>query len=120
FLWMLLTALKTDGEVLSGASVLPQEWRWDNFAAALRAAPFHIYARNSLIIATAQTAMTLVLGSAAGYALAKLKFRASRWILAGVLAAMMIPGYATIVPQFLIVRFMPLFGGNDLFGQGGI
>ena len=32
---------------------------------------------------------------------------------------MMIPFYATVIPQFLIVRFMPLFGGNNLFGQGG-
>jgi multiple sugar transport system permease protein len=31
----------------------------------------------------------------------------------------MIPFYATVIPSFLLVRFMPLFGGNDILGQGG-
>lgn len=119
FAWMLLTALKTEGEVAASTSLLPANPQWGNFAEALRAAPFHLYARNSLIIALAHTAMTLTYASAAGYALAKLRFTGARLIFGGFLAAMMIPGYATIVPQFLIVRFMPLFGGNDLLGQGG-
>jgi multiple sugar transport system permease protein len=37
-----------------------------------------------------------------------------------VLATLMVPYQVTIIPQFVIVRHMPLFGGNDLFGQGGI
>ncbi|WP_246465034.1 carbohydrate ABC transporter permease [Ruania alkalisoli] len=119
FLWMLLTALKTDGEIARGGSLLPQEWQWSNFASALEAAPFHIYARNSLLIAVGHTVMTLTYASAAGYALAKLRFSGAKWLFGGFLAAMMIPSYATIVPQFLMVRFMPLFGGNDIFGQGG-
>jgi multiple sugar transport system permease protein len=32
----------------------------------------------------------------------------------------MVPGYITLVPQFVIVRSIPFFGGNDVFGQGGI
>lgn len=119
FVWMVLTALKTEGEVARGGSLLPQEWKWSNFADALKAAPFHLYARNSLFIAIGHTLMTLTYASAAGYALAKLRFRGGKWLFAGFLAAMMIPSYATIVPQFLIVRFMPLFGGNDILGQGG-
>lgn len=120
FAWMVLTAVKSSGDIAAGSSLMPQSWEWGNFVAALRAAPFALYARNSFLLALAQTSITLVLGSAAGYALAKLRFRASRWIFAGLVAAMMIPGYATIVPQFLIVRFMPMFGGNDILGQGGI
>ena len=37
----------------------------------------------------------------------------------GFVAMLMIPTYTKIVPQFLIVKFMPLFGGNDILGQGG-
>jgi multiple sugar transport system permease protein len=32
----------------------------------------------------------------------------------------MIPPQAIIIPQFLMMRYMPLFGGNDITGQGGI
>ncbi len=119
FVWMLLTSLKTEAEIARGGGILPEEWRWQNFPDALRAAPFHIYARNSLIIAFSHTLITLVYASAAGYALAKLRFGGARWLFFGFLAAMMIPSYATIVPQFLMVRYMPLFGGNNILGQGG-
>lgn len=119
FVWMVLTALKTEGEVVSSTDVLPSSPQWHNFLDALRAAPFHLYARNSLFIAIGHTVMTLTYASAAGYALAKLRFRGGKVLFVAFIAAMMIPGYATIVPQFLIARFMPLFGGNDILGQGG-
>jgi multiple sugar transport system permease protein len=32
---------------------------------------------------------------------------------------MMIPGIVTLVPSFIILRSIPLMGGNDLLGQGG-
>ena len=56
----------------------------------------------------------------AGYALARIYFRGREIIFLSFVAMLMIPTYTKIVPQFLIVKFMPLFGGNDIFGQGGI
>jgi len=32
---------------------------------------------------------------------------------------LMIPTYTKIVPQFLIAKTMPFFGGNDWLGEGG-
>lgn len=119
FLWMVLTSLKTEGEIARGSGLLPEQFRWQNYAKALDAAPFALYARNSFFIALGHTVMTLTYASAAGYALAKLRFGGRMWLFGGFLSAMMIPSYATIVPQFLIVRSMPLFGGNDILGQGG-
>lgn len=98
---------------------IPQEWHFENFGRALRTAPFAIYARNSFIIGAFNVVSTLVLGSAAGYALAKLRFKAAPLIFGWFLATMMIPFYATVIPAFLMVRFMPLFGGNNILGQGG-
>ncbi len=37
----------------------------------------------------------------------------------GFVAMLMIPTYTKIVPQFLIVKLMPLFGGNNILGEGG-
>jgi multiple sugar transport system permease protein len=34
-------------------------------------------------------------------------------------ACIMIPFYATVIPVFLMVRHMPLFGGNTILGAGG-
>ncbi|MFI2104229.1 carbohydrate ABC transporter permease [Isoptericola sp. NPDC019693] len=120
FVWMVLTSLKTPADIAaSPPTFLPTEWAWSNYADALAAAPFLTYARNSLIIAASHTAINLLVASMAGYALARLRFRGSELVFLGFVAALMIPTYTKIIPEFLIVRFMPLFGGNDILGQGG-
>ncbi|GAA4722527.1 carbohydrate ABC transporter permease [Isoptericola chiayiensis] len=120
FVWMLFTSVKSPAELAQfPPTFFPQEWHWSNYAEALDAAPFDKYFRNSLIIATGHTLITLVIGSMAGYALARIRFRGREIIFLSMVAMLMIPTYTKIVPQFLIVKFMPLFGGNDITGQGG-
>nr|WSW71028.1 carbohydrate ABC transporter permease [Streptomyces sp. NBC_00995] len=120
FIWMVLTSLKTPVEIASqDAGLLPEHWDFSNYGEALKAAPFATYARNSFVIATSHTLLNLVAASMAGYALARIRFRGSEVIFYLFIAALMIPTYTKVLPEFLIVRFMPLAGGNDLFGQGG-
>ncbi|MFG2594789.1 carbohydrate ABC transporter permease [Streptomyces sp. NPDC048462] len=120
FVWMVLTSLKTPVEIASqDAGLLPEHWDFGNYADALKAAPFATYARNSLIIAVSHTLINVLVASMAGYSLARIRFRGSDVISYLFIAALMIPTYTKVLPEFLIVRFMPLAGGNDLFGQGG-
>lgn len=120
FVWMVFTSVKSPAELAQyPPTFFPQEWHWSNYAEALDAAPFDLYFRNSLIIATGHTLITLVVGSMAGYSLARIRFRGREVVFISLVAMLMIPTYTKIVPQFLIVKFMPLFGGNDIFGQGG-
>ncbi|MEU8504634.1 carbohydrate ABC transporter permease [Streptomyces brevispora] len=120
FIWMVLTSLKTPVEIASqDAGLLPERWEFGNYADALKAAPFAAYARNSFIIAFSHTLINVLVASMAGYALARIRFRGSDVIFYLFIAALMIPTYTKVLPEFLIVRFMPLAGGNDLFGQGG-
>ncbi|WP_418275368.1 carbohydrate ABC transporter permease [Isoptericola jiangsuensis] len=120
FVWMIFTSVKSPSELAQfPPTFFPQEWHWSNYAEALDAAPFDVYFRNSFIIATGHTLITLVIGSMAGYALARIRFRGREIVFLSLVAMLMIPTYTKIVPQFLIVKFMPLFGGNDILGQGG-
>ncbi|MGW2848822.1 carbohydrate ABC transporter permease, partial [Streptomyces sp. NPDC001274] len=120
FVWMVLTSLKTPVEIASqDAGLLPEHWEFGNYVDALKAAPFATYARNSLIIAVSHTTINVVVASMAGYALARIRFRGSEVIFYLFIAALMIPTYTKVLPEFLIVRFMPLAGGNDILGQGG-
>ncbi len=120
FIWMFLTSLRTPAELASpDMPLLPTTWAWSNYTEALGAAPFATYARNSLILATGQAITTVVLGSMCGYALAKLRWRLRGPVFAWFLLSMMVPFYAVVIPSFFLVRYMPLFGGNDLLGQGG-
>ena len=120
FAWMVLTSLKTPVEIASqDAGLLPEHWEFGNYAEALKAAPFATYARNSFVIAFSHTVLNVLVASMAGYALARIRFRGSETIFYLFVAALMIPTYTKVLPEFLIVRFMPLAGGNDILGQGG-
>lgn len=118
FIWMVLTALKSNGEV-SSFSWLPSNFYWSNFGEAFQAAPFLQYFTNSLILTVGETVLTLVFCTMAGYALAKAPIRGANSILKYFIALMMIPFQIVLVPLFLLVKSIPLFGGNDIFGMGG-
>src|SRR3954463_6699104 len=118
FVWMLLTSLKGADEV-STFSWLPQTLRFKSYTQALDPAPSAPYFRNSLILSVGQTLLTLTLATAAGYALARTPMRGRGLLLAFVVAMIMVPFQVILVPEFLIVKSMPLFGGNDIFGHGG-
>jgi multiple sugar transport system permease protein len=118
FIWMVLTSLKTMNEV-NTFSWLPKGFHWQNYVEAFDAAPFLIYFRNSLIVVVAQTIPMLLLAGAAGYALAQLPIRAKSTILNYFIMLLVVPFQVLIVPLFMIVRSVPLAGGNDLLGQGG-
>src|SRR5674476_145182 len=98
FAWMVFTALRSPAELGEvNPPFIPRTWHFENFLRALKAAPFHIYARNSFIIGAGQVITTLLFGASAGYALAKLRFRAAPWIFGWFLATMMIPFYAIVI-----------------------
>ncbi|MDQ0664507.1 multiple sugar transport system permease protein [Arthrobacter ulcerisalmonis] len=118
FIWMILTALKSNGEV-GTFSWLPTEFHWSNFVEAMDAAPFLRYFWNSLVLTLGETALTLVFCTMAGYALAKAPIRGAKGILNYFIALMMVPFQIILVPLFLLVKSIPFFGGNDILGMGG-
>ena len=120
FIWMILTSFKTDADIATNPPTwLPSSWRLANYSDALSVAPFGIYFRNSLTIAVGHVVINLVLASLAGYALARYRFRGRQAVFLGFVAMLMIPTYTKIVPQFLMAKTMPLFGGNNILGEGG-
>jgi multiple sugar transport system permease protein len=82
----------------------PQAWRW--FA-------------NSAFVATSVTVLQLFFNSLAAYVFAKRTFPGKNAIFMLFLATMMVPGQVTLIPNYLVLKHIPLFGGNNLLGQGG-
>jgi len=118
FVWMILTSLKSLGEV-STFSWLPQSVQWQNYVEAFKAAPFLTYFRNSVIVVVCQTIPLLFIATAAGYALAQLPIRFKGGILTYFILLLGVPFQVLIVPLFIVVRSVPFAGGNDWLGQGG-
>lgn len=54
-----------------------------------------------------------------GYVFARIDFRGKRFVFYLLMASMMIPATATLLPTFLIYARVPLIGGNDISGMGG-
>ncbi|MGP5078601.1 carbohydrate ABC transporter permease [Brachybacterium alimentarium] len=118
FVWMLLTSLKGLNEVNS-FSWLPDQFLWRNYADAFNAAPFLMYFRNSAIVVVGQTVPLLFIATGAGYALAQLPIRGANRLLTYFLVLLGVPFQVIIVPLFIVVRSVPLAGGNNILGQGG-
>lgn len=60
FYWMFVTAVKPIDEIFAFPPKLwPGEFIWSNFATALSRAPFGLYFRNSFIVTTLSTLITV-------------------------------------------------------------
>jgi multiple sugar transport system permease protein len=117
---MLLGALRTPAEQWSLPIVYwPHHPQWGNFARVFRETAILRWLVNSVVVTLAITLLQLTTSAMAGYALAKYRFRGSRLLLGTVLGAQMFPFFLLIIPIFFMLRFVPLAGGNDLFGAGG-
>jgi multiple sugar transport system permease protein len=121
FAWMISTSLKPADQLFTVPPTwLPHPLQWDTYAKAMSAGNFGRYAMNSLLLGVANLVTNVLLSALAGYAFARLRFPGRNLLFILVLATLMVPYQVTIIPLFVIVRHIPLFGGNDLFGQGGI
>src|SRR5438876_137445 len=95
---------------------LARERGRERMAEWVREAPFYALLTGlALVVAVAH----LVLASTAGYAFARLRFVGRDALFAMVVATLMVPSQATLVPLFILVKHWPLLGDNDLFGRGG-
>ena len=121
--WMLSTALKSDAEVMINPSLIPRDWRFDNFAKAWNSAPFMMYLKNTILITIIGMIGTVCSCSLVAYGFAKIRFKGRDVIFLCVLGTMMIPGMVTMVPPYVMYSklgwvgtFLPLTVSN-FFGS---
>jgi multiple sugar transport system permease protein len=113
--WMVSTSVKPANEVMTrNIEWLPRHVTTDNYARVLQK-PVLRWLVNSIIVACSATVASLLTGSMAGYALARLHFPGRSVLFVGVLAALMIPSEMTIVPLF--IGFLKAGLVNNLVGM---
>jgi multiple sugar transport system permease protein len=101
---IVLTAFKPAAEVNAFPPTLaPAEWTLDNFRAIFSELPFARLIGNSFIFAGGVTLFALAFDSLAAYALARLDFRGSKVLLIVIIASLMIPFQATLIPIYQLV-----------------
>lgn len=105
FIWMFLTAFKTTAELNQWPpTILPQTWRFENFADVFRTAPFTKYFLNSCIMATISTIAILYTSTMAGYIFAKYRFFGKTAIFGVILATAIVPFEVYMIPVFMQLR----------------
>ncbi len=111
FFWMVTTSLKEPGSIFSYQRPWWQDWIptqfvWQNYVKAWVAVPFARFYLNSLFVSTCVTAGQVTTSALAAYAFARLEFPARDKIFFGYLATMMVPGAVTMIPVFILLRYL--------------
>ena len=101
---IVFTAFKPTAEVNAyPPTLVPSEWTLDNLARILSELPFGRLVINSVVFAGGVTLCALVFDSLAAYALARIDFRGRKVLLVAIIASLMIPFQATLVPVYQLV-----------------
>ena len=114
-LWMLAASFMAPGEASAyPPPLLPSHPTFANYRELFAHAGMGRYLANSVLLAVAATALSLIFNVMAGYAFAKLRFRGRDRLFRLMLGALVIPGQVAMVPLFLLLKQMGLvnsYGG---------
>lgn len=106
FVWMILTALKTNQEAISVSPfyILPAHgWHWENFGKVWKSYNFIILYKNTLLMIFFRVVCAVLTATMAGYAFGRLRFPFKNFFFALVLVQMMVPAQIFIIPQYIMV-----------------
>jgi multiple sugar transport system permease protein len=107
YLWMVSSSLKPSSEVFSPVPrFIPSAPRWQNYADVLRTYQVGLWLVNSFVVAALETVGVVLTSILAGYAFGRLRFWGREAVFFMFLGAMMVPIQVTLIPTFLIVRWL--------------
>lgn len=105
FFWMLISSLKTNGQLFS----LPIRWwvwplHFDNYAHALALIPFWAQLGNTVMLSVLTVMGNILSGSFVAYGLSKIDWPGRRLLFGVLIVTMLLPGVVTFVPTYIIFR----------------
>jgi multiple sugar transport system permease protein len=113
--WMALSALKSPQELVqSTQSLFPAHWMWGNFSEAWDRLDIGRFLLYTGYYAIGAWALQLAVAVSAAYALSMLRPMLGNVVLGLMLATLMVPAAAVLVPTYLTVTSLPLLHLNLL------
>jgi multiple sugar transport system permease protein len=104
---MLSTSLKAESQIFTERMVwIPRPMVWSNYPEALASFPFLLYLRNTLLICVLTTVGTVFSAAFPAYGFARLQWRGRATLFIVLLATIMLPAQVTMLPVFLIFRWL--------------
>ena len=110
-LWALITSLRTNENIASNpVNFFGSDWNFDAYKYAWDSYPLGYWYVNSFIISTLAVIFAVIACSMIAFALANLHFRGKKAVFAIILAGLMLPMEALVLPQFMEFRALGLLG----------
>src|SRR5258708_7339759 len=107
FIWAIFTSLKTPQELyLFPPHLFPNSLQWGNYLEIWQAAPFGQFFLNSTVVAVLSVSGQVLSTSLVAYGFARFRFPRRDFIFLLVLSTLMLPPQVTIVPSFLLFKYL--------------
>jgi multiple sugar transport system permease protein len=101
FYWVIITSFKTTPQIFERVSIFwPEPWTTDQYTTLLQNTPFLTWFRNTIIVATSSTAISVTLAALSAYALSRLKFLGAGVLTAFLLITYLLPGSMLFIPLY--------------------
>jgi multiple sugar transport system permease protein len=111
--WMVLGAMKTAPELARNPpALLPETFGASAYTEAWSFMDLAKYFKNTVVIAVGALLIQLAVQVPAAYALSKLRPALGKWVLALMLATLMLPASALLVPTYLAITEVPVVEVN--------
>jgi len=111
FLWVISTSLRLPSASFALPPVFfPTAFHVENYSEVFKMFPFAQVIMNSVKIAVIIVVSNLVISTMAGYAFARIDFKGRDVVFLIILAGMMIPGQAKLIPTFIVMTQLGLVG----------
>jgi multiple sugar transport system permease protein len=111
-LWALSTSFKTETEASLGQDIhwWPQTWSVEGYKVLFERGDHFTWMLNSTIVSVIVTVLTLVLCVTAAYGFSRFDFPAKNVLFGAIIAGLMVPGQALIIPLFDLVNALHMGG----------
>ena len=112
--WMFTISLKLPKEIYRLPALIPQNPTLDNYRELIDERGFLTNIRNSLIIASSVTVVSLLISSFAAYSIVRFRYRFRGFVGRLILLTYLTPGSLLFIPLSIIVAKLGI--GNSLYG----
>lgn len=123
FIWLISTSLKGNAENIFAypPNIIPHNFTFENYGGVWKRVNFIAYFVNSMIVAGATVFLNLLLSALAAYPLARMQFAGKKIAFFAVLATIMVPFQAIMLPVYLITLKLNLVDSvNNFMGYIGL
>jgi len=113
--WVVISSVKSSAEIFRvPPTIWPENFQWGTYLNVWSKFNFPRYFKNTVVLIFGIWVVQMLVTTLAAYSLSKLKPPGHKLILFGFLAALMVPGLAMMIPKYVILKSLPLFGWNLL------